>query len=832
VIAITDHFTVSSSKTLAETAKRQGIHVFPGFEAVTKEGVHVLSLFGKNKDISHLERVLGACGIFSDPQDSPTGRYDFVEMLEKSKEWESVCIAAHVASDGGLLKTLSGQARIKAWTSEHLLACSLPGPAKNAPDSCRAILLNTNAEHQRQRPVAIINAQDISDPDDLAKEGSTCLIKMSEVSLEGLRQAFLDPTSRVRLCSDPVPDKHTEILAIAWLGGFLGDVNIRLNENLNVLIGGRGTGKSTVVESIRYALALEPLGDEARKTHDGILRHVLGSATKISLLVRSYSPVQRDYRIERTIPNPPVVRDESGKVLSIRPVDIVPQVEVFGQHEISELTKSPEKCTRLLDRFIEKDGTMKRRKSGLRRQLDRSRLRILELEKERTQIQDRLAALPTLEETLRRFQDAGLEEKLKEQSLLVREQQILKTAKSRLRPFEDILHQFLRELPIDRAFLSPRALDGLPGKETLERAGSVLKQLEKEIDAIASSLGTCIERTQKGLGDVHTEWEERRKVVQDAYEKILRELRKSKIAGEEFIRLRRQIEELKPLRERGVTLERDLRENQDQRRTLLAEWEDSKGEEFRQLQRAAKRVSKKLAGRVRVTVSFSGNRDPLFQLLKDQVGGRLAETISALQQAQEISLKELADAARAGKETMTKKFGIPGTQADKIAHADPQLLMHIEELDLPPTTEIELNVASDDQQPAWQKLLKLSTGQKATAVLLLLLLESEAPLIVDQPEDDLDNRFITDGIVPRMREEKRRRQFIFATHNANIPVLGDAELIIGMKASGEAGLGKAEIPLEHRGSIDARTVRELIEEVLEGGRAAFEMRRLKYGLER
>jgi hypothetical protein len=123
----------------------------------------------------------------------------------------------------------------------------------------------------------------------------------------------------------------------------------------------------------------------------------------------------------------------------------------------------------------------------------------------------------------------------------------------------------------------------------------------------------------------------------------------------------------------------------------------------------------------------------------------------------------------------------------------------------------------------------LSTGQKATAVLLLLLLESKAPLVVDQPEDDLDNRFITEGVVPKMREEKRRRQFIFATHNANIPVLGDAELIVGLSASGEGGQGRAEIADKHLGSIDARPVRELVEEVLEGGREAFEMRRLKYG---
>ena len=155
--------------------------------------------------------------------------------------------------------------------------------------------------------------------------------------------------------------------------------------------------------------------------------------------------------------------------------------------------------------------------------------------------------------------------------------------------------------------------------------------------------------------------------------------------------------------------------------------------------------------------------------------------------------------------------------------------MRIEELDLSATTKIDLNTAPDGATPTWQTLEALSTGQKATAVLLLLLLESEAPLVVDQPEDDLDNRFITEGVVPIMRQEKGRRQFIFSTHNANIPVLGDAELILGLVASGEGKEGAAKIAPEHMGSIDSRPVRELVEEILEGGKAAFEMRRSKYG---
>ncbi|MDA8146609.1 MAG: hypothetical protein M0Z27_11195 [Thermaerobacter sp.] len=329
---------------------------------------------------------------------------------------------------------------------------------------------------------------------------------------------------------------------------------------------------------------------------------------------------------------------------------------------------------------------------------------------------------------------------------------------------------------------------------------------------------------------MRTEWEIRKEQVQAKYEQILRELQKSKVDGEDFIRLRRQIEELRPLRERQATLRRARKEHEDRRRSLLAEWEDVKGEEFRHLERAAKRVSSQLAERVRVRMTFAGNRDPLFQLLKERVGGRLSETLEALGQAESLSLKELSDAWRAGRDALAQKFKLPPGQAERLAQAPPEVVMRFEELDLAPTTQIELNVAAEGQPAQRQAMERLSTGQKATAILLLLLLESDAPLVVDQPEDDLDNRFITEGVVPKMREEKRRRQFVFATHNANVPVLGDAELIIGLSALGEAGQeGAARMPKDHMGSIDVPSVRELVEEVLEGGREAFEMRRRKYG---
>ncbi|MBI4527344.1 MAG: AAA family ATPase [Deltaproteobacteria bacterium] len=838
VLAITDHNDVSGVSPFRTVAQSHGIHIFPGFEISSSEGVHVLCIYPQDTDDRRLGRYLGEFGIMKPEPSSDLSSKTFIEVLKKVRQQGGVAIAAHVTNDNGLFKVFSGKARIQAWQSDDLMAIQIPGPVEDLPHDVRQIVENKNADYRREHvaeerlAIAVVNAKDIVKPEDIEDRSATCWIKMSDVSIDGLRQAFLDPGSRIRLNPREgklEPEQHAELVGLAWEGGFLDGAGIHFNPNLNVLVGGRGTGKSTVIESIRAVLGLDPVGDEARKAHEGIVRHVLRSGTKISLLVRAHRPAVREYRIERTIPNPTLVRDESGDVSNLGPQDVLPRVEVYGQHEISELTKSREKLTRLLDRFVERDDSLARRKASLRRDLEKNHRALLDTRAEIKQIEERLAALPGLEETLKRFQEAGLEARLREQSLLVREERVLGAIPERLAPFREALENLKRELPIDRAFLSAKALEDLPGKDILTRANQVFADLERDLMRVKDDLERVLASADSGIAELRSAWDVRKQQVQAAYEKILRELQKSRVDGEEFIRLRRQIEGLRPLRERLALLQRLEKEHVDRRRALLAEWEDVKAAEFRALDRAAKKVSGRLRDRVQVKVTAAGDREPLFKVLREDIGGRMSEAIESLRGVPDLSLTKLVEVCRSGAEALSKAYRITPAQAERLAKAEPEVLMRIEELELAPTTAIRLNTAPAGDPPAWQALEELSTGQKATAVLLLLLLESDAPLIVDQPEDDLDNRFITESVVPRMREEKQRRQFIFSTHNANIPVLGDAELILGLSASGEANGGRARIAPGHMGSIDSRSVRELVEEILEGGREAFETRRRKYG---
>lgn len=825
-IAVADHYRIKSSVSLMESCRAADIAVFPGFEAKTKDGVHVLCLFDLGTDIDAIERVFGNCDIISRDEESPIGGHDALEFFEKAEEWNALCVAAHVTEDGGLLREIRRTPRSHAWRSPALLACAIPGSPDEVPREFKAIVQNTDPKYRREYPMAFVNAKDVSSPATLANPGASFLAKMSRLGLEGLRQAFLDPTSRVRLNTDPRPPDHASMVAMAWDGGFLGKMGIHLNSDLNVLVGGRGAGKSTVIESVRYVLGQEPIGDDACKAHRGIVDSVLRPGTKISLQVRSPHPTDREYTIERIVPNPPIVRDEHHRRTELRPRDVFPKAEVFGQHEIAEISGDGRRLTALLGRFVPPDPSTENRRETLLSDLRKARDGILRAREDRDLMQERSAALPALEEKLERFREAGLDNRLEERSLLMREQRLLESIPERLAGLRESLSRLFAELPIDRAFVSTKALADLPGREILRRLDPVLERLSEALQGGTEQMAAALDASDRDLADISSQWERRRDTVEAEYQGILRSLAESATEGADFIGVSRQIEELRPLRNKAQLVKRVEEEHLARRKALLDEWEELRARNRRRIEDAAEEVSRRLQRRVRVKVADSGDCRAVFEILRREVGGHLKASEEAISRSESFSIREFVECCRDGAETVKRRYRLTVSQAERLAKVPDATLMQIEEIESVAATTILLNTAPADADPVWRELEDLSKGQKATAVLLLLLLDSEGPLIVDQPEDDLDNRFISEEIVGRMREAKQRRQFVFCTHNANIPVLGDAELILGLTPSGEQ---RAEILQNHMGAIDEGPVRDLVEDVLEGGRAAFETRRRKYG---
>src|SRR5690606_18456082 len=119
-----------------------------------------------------------------------------------------------------------------------------------------------------------------------------------------------------------------------------------------------------------------------------------------------------------------------------------------------------------------------------------------------------------------------------------------------------------------------------------------------------------------------------------------------------------------------------------------------------------------------------------------------------------------------------------------------------------------------------------SAGQQATALLTVLLNQPEIPLLIDQPEDDIDNRAI-DAIIKNILNAIKKRQLIFSIHNANLVVNVDAELVICCDYKDASSQTRGVIKAE--GAIDRKEIKNEITSVMEGGEKAFRLRKDKYG---
>jgi hypothetical protein len=267
------------------------------------------------------------------------------------------------------------------------------------------------------------------------------------------------------------------------------------------------------------------------------------------------------------------------------------------------------------------------------------------------------------------------------------------------------------------------------------------------------------------------------------------------------------------------TTQKQVEDLQASRAKLLQQMADLRLARFNRRQEIAERITNGIHGDIRVSVKQDGNpseyRKKLDELLyksKVQETSKAA-IVESLFPAQLVKI--IRDKAI---DTLVDKAGIGAPTADKVI----SVLMASDQLGALETVELIdepcIELRDVDQ---WKDSRDLSTGQKCTAILPILLMESEKPLLIDQPEDNLDNRYVSDKVVKTIREVKDRRQLIFVTHNPNIPVLGDAGRVFVLDSTGKAGR------LSKSGTVDE--CKGQILELLEGGKKAFKIRSERYG---
>lgn len=301
---------------------------------------------------------------------------------------------------------------------------------------------------------------------------------------------------------------------------------------------------------------------------------------------------------------------------------------------------------------------------------------------------------------------------------------------------------------------------------------------------------------------------------------MLERFEQEKGKAQERARLLKRQAELQEVERKRAEVQERLRKQWGQRQRLIQQLVELRDRRFRLRQGIADRLNERLSPMIRVRIEQCGNTDEYRDLLSEAMrNSGLRYTLLVEKVATRIPPEDLATIVRRDDAaTLAEQLDIEEERAMKLIAPlrDHRVLHRIETVELHDRPTIELK---DGDQ--YKDSTTLSTGQKCTAILPILLLESESPLLIDQPEDNLDNAFVFDTVVQSLLRVKSGRQLIFVTHNPNIPVLGEADRVFVMASTGN------EASVSAAGTVDE--VRSDIERLLEGGSDAFRRRMEKYG---
>ena len=839
VVGFADHGRVEDSEGLRDFLTENGIAVFPGFEIASSEKIHMVCLYPEDSSLARLNQYLGQLMGKSSTKlaEEPThpSLLSCEQIADKViNEQGGFWYAAHMTGNNGLLKLDgSGGNYVQLWKKEELVIVGqIPGRIEDLKveqeelRKYRVIIENKNPDYKREKPVAIINAKDIKEPDELKHKSASCLIKMADVNFEAFKQAFLDPESRIRLNHDIPEQPYSVIESIEWRGaGFFRENSLAFSQNLNVVIGGRGAGKSTLIESIRFVLDAPTRGKDRK---DSLRKATLGDS-QVILRVRSKAQNGNTYSISRRYGEQPVVKNDQEDISHLRPDEILPDIEVLGQNEILEIEEDEKAKLDLTSRFLSNSEQFEQRIDEVKNKLKKNKKQLLEATNEYEHLDVEVAKEAKLKEQVEQFKKLGIEEKLKNVRLIERENGIQKNIEEQLGAVDYWLGTY--QEVFDLSFLQYENIKTLPNGDVIEAAGKIIENLKNDIDRSVRQINEAVTKAKSEYQGVRSKWAEGRNKIRDELNDAIAQLpeqagKSGSQLGSEYTTIIAQltnIERFKKIHENQGRVVRALRTERD---NLLEDYRNLAFSRYSAKDKSTKKANKQLKGKVRIAIKQKGNLDNLKTFLLN-LSGIGATKIGWLDDARDNL--DLIQWAKWIKEknpdaflNTYKSLGMTLGVADKLCSLDPEQCLQLEEIELMDTVEIELNTAHDDAEEHYVPLNMLSIGQKCTAFLNLLLLSRDDPLIIDQPEDNLDNAFIANRIVQDVRQFKTNRQFLFASHNANIPVFGDAELIAVLESGKD--FGRID-----EGSIDKKGVREKAAEILEGGKAAFEMRRRKYG---
>jgi len=831
------------------------IHLFPGVEISVNGGIHLLAILGCKKATSDIDSLLGAVGFTGTKgsSDDVTTK-SFVEVVKAIVSAGGIAIPAHVDEENGLFKQ-TGTTLQQALDCDGVFAMELVDGSFQKPQlyidkkPSWTEVLGSDAHHPSGNPGQRFPGSRFT------------WIKMGSPNIEGLRLALLDgPLSVLRsggTLSDP--NSHTamalesiEIVSARYMGRSEPFI-VKLNPWLNAIIGGRGTGKSTLIEFLRQALRrVDELPDDLKPEFEKYgrvypSREDGGLLTNDSVIRTIFRKDGMRFRIQW---NPDgsldPIQEERVETWTRAEGDIRQRfpVRIYSQKQIFHLAKTPLALLKIVDDAPEVTYL------SWKEQWNAEESRFLSLRAKAREIAAGLSEEPRLrgelEDVKRKldiFEQAGHADVLKIFQRRRRQQQAVDAwekswddAGDRLRQVAaDIVPDILEETTFDansaedaelREY-SSKTRDSLDAirKSIIELASQADQVLtdwravkdksswKSAADAAVNAYQDLQERlTREGAGDpsAYGEYVQRRQTIEQRLKNL--EDRKKQVAElntqaegslQQLIQLRREITGL-----RKTFLDNVLRDNQYVRIQVVPYGAQETVEaEFR-------RLLQREGGGFEKDIGAPGAEGLLGSLYgKDTGNGAIEQALAALKKR----VRQMAAGQMDQTTVADQRF------AKHVARLEPEAL---DRLDLWfPEDSLDVQYSTSGDQKSFLPIQEGSPGQKTAALLAFLLSYGEEPLILDQPEDDLDNHLIYDLIVTQLREVKRQRQIIVVTHNANIVVNGDAELVVALAARG----GQTQI--ESSGSLQEKIVRDTICSVMEGGRKAFEQRYRRIALE-
>jgi ABC-type lipoprotein export system ATPase subunit len=702
----------------------------------------------------------------------------------------------------------------------------IPASRNELEFNYKNIIQNKDSNYYRTTPVGYINAKDVSQPSDIALVEASCLVKMSEVNFECFKQSFNDPESRVKLTTELDENHHSVIERIQIFGGYLDGFDVHFSQHLNTFIGGRGTGKTTLLELIRYALDIKPKSPRAQKTSNSLIDSNIGvEKGRIELTFSSHKEHGKRYKVIKRYADPVAIIDMDGESSNLKIEDLLPTIEVIGQNEIVELIDDDEAKVQILDRFLPNQDTSLEQRDQILRDLKKNRESIVSTMGKIDELEQQVQKLPGLEEQLKAFDELGVKDKLSDVEKLSQEEEYFRSLNKDLRK-ESI------ELPKIETPFADEGIDDFLYKELFKDVDQIIYELNQEIHRLNDQYKNVMQETRTRIEGIQEKWRYQKEGIESEIHKLIKEIpdihgKSGRDIAEEYRKIVNYIARIKPLSKELEQKRDSLSESLSERNSLLENLRRNKDAIEDELRKTIKKINKKhLKGKVKIDLHPRKIRRHLIDYFT-KFSGLAERTLEWINNVEDLSVPTLCEDIDRGAQNLFEKYkeyGLTKAKADIIANMSSQQRLELDEIELLDDIDIQLNI--DPEGETYKSLEKLSKGQQCTAVLNILLLDNKDSLIIDQPEDNWDNAFIANNIVNELRGHKMNRQFIFATHNANIPVFGDAELIgVLQEEDGQGAIKEGCL-----GSVDSGDVKKAVIQTLEGGDSAFKMRRAKYNL--